>query len=62
MIVSGEDYEAEAAASAENRRASQRANIGIRCPQRKADWEFGETVWSNNLVDQRSCRHGCTAM
>jgi len=39
-----------------------RANIGIRCPPRKADWEFGETVCSNKLVDQRSCRRGCTAM
>src|SRR5437762_12476024 len=39
-----------------------RANIGIRCPPPKADWEFGETVCSNKLVDQRSCRRGCTAM
>src|SRR5437899_7812460 len=33
-----------------------RASIGIRCPPRKADWEFGETVCSTKLVDQRSCR------
>ena len=39
-----------------------RANIGIRCPPPKADWEFGETVCSNKLVDQRSCRRGCIAM
>ncbi len=39
-----------------------RGNIGIRCPPRKADWEFGETVCSTKLVDQRSCRRGCTAM
>ena len=39
-----------------------RANIGIRSPSRKADWEFGEIVCSNKLVDQRSCRRGCTAM
>ena len=38
-----------------------RDNIGIRCPPRKADWEFGETVCSTNLVDQRSCRRGCIA-
>ena len=31
-----------------------RGNIGIRCPPRKADWEFRETVCSNKLVDQRS--------
>src|SRR6266536_6201929 len=37
-------------------------NIGIRCPPRKADWEFGETVYSTKLVNQRSCRRGCTAM
>src|SRR5438067_13569525 len=37
-------------------------NIGIRCPPRKADWEFGETVCSNKLVDQRNCRRGCTTM
>jgi len=39
-----------------------RGNIGIRCPPRKADWEFGETVCSTKLVNQRSCRRGCTAM
>ena len=39
-----------------------RGNIRIRCPPRRADWEFGETVCSNKLVDQRSCRGGCTAM
>ena len=38
-----------------------RANIGIRSPSRKADWEFGEIVCSNKLVDQRSCRRGCAA-
>jgi hypothetical protein len=31
-----------------------RSNIGIRCPPREADWEFGETVCSNKLVDQHS--------
>jgi hypothetical protein len=31
-----------------------RGNIGIRCPPREADWEFGETVCSNKLVDQHS--------
>jgi hypothetical protein len=35
-----------------------RGNIGIRCPPRKADWKFGETVCSNKLVDQRSSRRG----
>jgi hypothetical protein len=35
-----------------------RGNVGIRCPPRKADWKFGETVCSNKLVDQRSSRRG----
>jgi hypothetical protein len=39
-----------------------RGNIGIRCLPRKADWEFGETVCSNELVDRRSFRRNCTAM
>lgn len=39
-----------------------RANIGIRCPPRRADWEFGETVCSNKPFDQPSCWGGCTTM
>jgi hypothetical protein len=27
-----------------------RGNIGIRCPPREADWEFGETVCSNSSL------------
>ena len=50
-------------ASAANRRASQKpgplSELGLLHP---ADWEFGETVCSNKLVDQHSCRRGCTAM
>src|SRR5205814_8506491 len=51
-------------ASTKNRKAftKGRANIGIRCPRPKPNWEFGETVCSNKLVDQRGCRRGCTAM
>jgi hypothetical protein len=59
--ASGEDY--EGAAPAENRRASQKAGpiseLGVLHARQIGD---SETVCSNKLVDQRSCRRGCTAM
>src|SRR5436305_3637977 len=51
-------------ASAENQRASQKAGtiseLGVLHPRQIGN--LGETVCSNKLVDQRSCRRGCTAM